>query len=122
MNLYSEEILKKEFSDKVSKKAYLDLCKWLAINVYSKDEFAKFLTVNVEKKKSKLPTFILTIYVSFDVDKVNERHCTNCKYLTSTFYQIEKPNCNYCKFKAYLKRIEKEIKGMKDFYEKTIED
>lgn len=120
MNLYCEEIKRKEFSDEQSKEAYLKACKWLAKNIYSRDEFAKYLVVNIEKKKKcKLPTFVVKIYISINEDEVSELHCKMCRTKNNIFYQIDKTDCDFCVHTAYKRRLENFIKGIRDFYEEN---
>jgi hypothetical protein len=122
--LYSEIILQKNFSNQISKQAYLDACKWLAKNVYSKVELAKFVTVNVEKqeaKKKQLPTFIVTLYATYNEEEMANSYCEKCRQLHNLLYSVEKPKCDTCKMLAFRKQKSKNLQGIKETLKEVID-
>lgn len=118
----SYEIFSKTFKNKISKNAYMDCVKWLAINVFSKDEISKNVSVKIEKQKTKIPTFKLTLYVDIDQNNIEGRFCEKCKHLYATFYQVEKMNCLECKVNAYIKNSDSYCKGIIKIYKKIFEE
>ncbi len=118
----SYEIFSKTFKNKISKNAYMDCVKWLAINVFSKDEISKNVSVKIEKQKTKIPTFKLTLYVDIDQNNIEGRFCEKCKHLYATFYQVEKMNCLECKVNAYIKNSNSYCKGIVKIYQKIFEE
>jgi hypothetical protein len=121
--LYCETVLRKEFTNEVSKQAYLDACKWLAKNVYSKVELSKLITVKVEKqelKKGQLPTFIVTLYATYDEEGLVNEYCHKCKQLHSLLYSVEKPKCDLCKMLAFRKQKHDNLAGIKTALKETI--
>lgn len=118
----SYEIFSKIFKSKISKDAYMDCIKWLAINVFSKDEISKYVSVKIEKQKAKIPAFKLTLYVNIDQNNIKGKFCDKCKHLYATFYQVEKMNCLECKTNAYIKSSDSYCKGIVKIYQKIFED
>lgn len=114
----SYKIFEKSFKNKISKKAYLEATKWLAINIFSKEQFAKNLSVKIEKKNEN--TFIISIFLDVDEKELKQRFCLNCQHLHNTFFQVEKVNCDECKMNAYRKTNEKYIEHMCEFYSKIL--
>lgn len=118
----SYEIFSKTFKNKISKQAYMNCMKWLAVNVFSKEEISKNVSVKIEKEKSKIPTFRLTLYVDIDQNNIKGRFCDKCKHLYATFYQVEKMNCLECKINAYMKNSDSYCQGIVNLYKKIFED
>ena len=119
---FSYEIFSKTFKNKISKNAYMDCLKWLAINVFSKDEISKHVSIKIEKQKTKIPTFKLTIFVDIDTENIKGQFCHKCKSIYTTFYQVEKMNCLECKVNAYRKNSEEYCKGIVKIYKKIFEE
>ena len=106
---YSEEIDRKTFTDSTMKGAYLKACKWYASNVLSKDELTG-IHVEFEKRyDDTVPTVTIHLYASLVEDEVLNSHCQICKETHSSFYINDETNCNYCKVKAYQRRLENRI-------------
>jgi hypothetical protein len=118
----SYEIFSKIFKNKISKNAYMDCLKWLAINVYSKEEISKNVSVKIEKQKTKIPTFKLTIFVDIDTGNIKGRFCDKCKNIYASFYQVEKMNCLECKVNAYIKNSNSYCSGIVKIYKKIFEE
>lgn len=118
----SYEIFTKTFKNKISKNAYMDCLKWLAINVLSKEEISKNTSFKIEKQKTKTPTFKLTLFVDIDTQNIKGQFCGKCKSLYATFYQVEKMNCLECKANAYIKNSDSYCKGIVKMYKKIFED
>ena len=123
MNIYSEKFFEQKFSDKVSKKAYLDACKWLAQNVYSKP-VSEYVTVKITKveptRKNPKTTFVVELYASINENEVKDNFCNKCKQMHTIFYCIDKPECEKCKAFIYKKNLYDRIKGIKEFCEEII--
>lgn len=122
-NYISYEIMSKDFSNKVSKKAYLDCCKWLAIKIFGNKNFADNVSVKINKlNKTKIPTFRVTVFADISYNKANDEFCGKCRTLHSTFYSIDKMNCDECKHHAYIKQNERYVSGIVKFYKELLED
>ena len=120
---YSIKILTKTFKNKISKEAYLKATKWLALNVFSKPELSKNISVKIQKEeKSKIPTFTVTLFVDTKYDDMKREYCDRCKHLFNTFYQVDKMNCNECKMNGFVKTNEKYVRNIADFYKKIFEE
>lgn len=111
---YSEFLYECKFTNKVSKQAYLDACKWLAINVYGKPDLAKYITVQMEKENKR--TFVVRLYMTIDEREVKTNYCLRCQQLHNLFYSIEKVDCNTCKLHAYRRELHNQTKNMVDFW------
>lgn len=118
--VYSEKILEKEFSNKVSKEAYLSACKWLAKNVYSNKSLSEKVNVNITKTNST--TFLVTLYSSIDEQETANDFCSKCKSLHTIFYSIDKPECNKCNAFCYRREMSKVTNGIKTFVRELLED
>lgn len=122
-SFYSELFYKIEFSDKVSKKAYLNACKWLATNVYSKDEFSEYVTVKITKNKErKLPTFTVKLFITIDEKEMCNEYCGKCKQLHTIFYSVDKPDCTACKLNGYRYKLHDNIKNLVAFWKEYLEN
>lgn len=125
MKTYCEKFFEKQFSNEDSKKAYLDACKWLAVNVYGK-KFSKDVSVRVTKlpitKKSKIPTFNVELFATINGDEMEENHCHKCKQLHTIFYCIDYPDCKKCNFKKFKKELEDRIFGLREYFGGQIND
>lgn len=118
----SYEIFSKKFKNEKSKEAYMSCVKWLAVNVFSKEEISKNVSVKIEKEKSKTPTFKLTVFVNIDKDNIKGRFCEKCKSVYASFYQVEKMNCLECKANAYINNSDSYCKGIVKMYQKIFEE
>ena len=119
-SICSYKIFSKIFKNKISKKAYLEAVKWLAINVYSKPEISENISVKIEKKKANI--FEVSLFVDIKFDKIKGEYCDRCKHIYNTFYQVDKMNCDECKLNGYIKTNEKYAKGIVEFYKKIFEE
>lgn len=117
---YSEFLCERKFINKVSKQAYLDACKWLAMNVYSKPDLTKFITVQIEKEGDK--TFIVRLYMTVDEREIKDSYCSKCKQLHTIFYSIDKIDCGKCKMNVYRKQLHDSVKNMVDFWKGEFEN
>lgn len=116
------EIQKKIFKNENSKIAYKECMKWLAVNVFGKEEISKNISVQITKdQKAKIPTFTVTLFVNTDEVECKDRFCMKCKNLYASFFQIEKMNCEECKLKAYHKNNKQYMESMIEIYKKIFE-
>lgn len=119
------KVFEKEFSNVVSKNAYLEACKWLAKHVYGKPGINDFISVKIEKqnnKKSKKYVFKVIIYVITDAKELKDEFCKKCKMLHTTFYCVDKINCEECKMFAYQNNVEDNLKRIANFVKETLEE
>lgn len=117
MPQYAELFYEICFSDQVSKKAYLNACKWLAINVYSKDELSKYVLVQVTKElERQLPTFKVQLYITSSEKDVKIDYCAKCQTLHSVMYAIDSPDCKKCKLQAYRSQLHNNIANLVSFW------
>lgn len=107
---YLIKVLSKQFQHEISKQAYLDACKWVAVNIINNKQVElQDITWNIAKvsKEGQLPTFKLTVYASINEKDVRENHCEVCKQVHNLFYMNkEEANCAECKLKAFQKRLD----------------
>lgn len=112
---YTSKIFEKDFSDEVSKQAYLKATKWLAINVYGKGNLSEHITVKInkleEKKDQKETVFRVELYFMVNFDEMQNSHCNVCRQTTNMFMN-NRPNCQECKFNAFLSRVKYETETM----------
>lgn len=122
MSIHGETLFTKCFTNKVSKEAYLQACKWLAKNVYSKPDISKYITVKIEKVKNKKQesTFKISLFVVIDENEVFESYCKKCKHLHTLLYSVDKPKCDECKLKAYKRNLSGQIENLFDFCKEAI--
>ena len=120
--IYCECVFQKSFEHEVSKKAYLNACKWLAQNIYSNVELSKHVVVNIQKCANESPTFVVSVYVKHNENDVREGFCKHCKTLHTIFYSIDGVVCSQCKANAYFKQLDKEIEQKASFVNKVLED
>lgn len=97
-----------QFSDKASKKAYLNACKWIAVNVINKVEVGE-TTYTITKINADLPTFKLELYGLLDSNNIDSQFCEACKQFHRSFFVNQEYNCNVCKMKAYLDTIKQKV-------------
>lgn len=117
---YSEFLYERKFMNKVSKQAYLDACKWLAVNVFSKPDLSKYITVQIVKEKKNI--FNVKLFMTIDEREVKTNYCLRCQQLHSLFYSIEKIDCNTCKLHAYRNELHNQVKNMVDFWKGEFEN
>lgn len=123
MSIFCEKAFEKEFEDEISKQAYLNACKWLAINIYNNVELSKSVVISIEKAAGReLPTFVVTVYARIDEKEQREAHCKKCKMLHTIFYSMNGVNCSECKAKAYFKYLDDNITNVKNFVREILED
>ena len=120
----SEKIYARKFRGTNTKEAYLKACRWLAINVISKDELNRNITYNFQKvdnDPTQLPTIELKIQITIDESIAKERHCEICRETHSSFFINEHYNCNECKLSAYHKRCNHLINQKKLYVKELLE-
>ena len=117
---YSEFLYERKFMNKVSKQAYLDACKWLAVNVFSKPDLSKYITVQIVKEKKNI--FNVKLFMTIDEREIKTNYCLRCQQLHNLFYSIEKVDCNTCKLHAYRNELHNQIKNMVDFWKEEFEN
>jgi hypothetical protein len=110
---YSKRIISKTFKNKVSKTCYLEVCKWLAVNIISNDDIVKHCSYTIQKNydnETGLYEYNIEVYAKISERDVKNHHCTICKDTHSSFFISEETNCNWCKVGAFDRRIAEEIK------------
>lgn len=117
---YSEFLYERKFVNKVSKQAYLDACKWLAVNVYGKPDLSKYITVQITKEKKNM--FSVKLFMTIDEREIKTNYCLRCQQLHNLFYSIEKVDCNKCKLHAYRNELHNQVKNMVDFWKGEFEN
>lgn len=122
MATISYKIFEKKFKNEVSKKAYLEACKWISQKIIKNSEINENVNYKIKKLETKIPTFIVEIYFSIEEEKIKEMFCKNCKHLYSVFYQLDRMNCSECKMKAYRKNAEEYSKSLVEIYKKIFEE
>lgn len=121
---YSEKVLEKEFSNEVSKQAYLDACIWLAKYVWGNPDYAKYISVQINKKevkKKENPTFVVSLYVSVDERESKLEYCKKCEQISNLFFCVNKPRCEECKMNAYRKQLYGMVKNLKEYFMEEFE-
>ena len=116
---YTSEFLRKQFTGKNMKEAYMNACKWYATNVISKDEI-KDVQVQFEKQ-SDSPSIVLRLFVTADEKWLAEEHCKICRETHRLFYMND-INCQNCNVSGYQRRNESILDVKKDFYREKLRD
>lgn len=108
--IVSVEFYSQKFSNIDRKKAYSKLTNWMAKHIITSKDENKDCTYKVEEIKNEtLPTFKLTIYCSLDTRDEEKKFCEVCKTYHKSFFINQEYNCNSCKYKAYLNRMEEKL-------------
>jgi hypothetical protein len=107
------------FKHDISKKAYLEACKWLATEVIDKDDMSEVLYEIEKIKDTEEPTFKVSLYTSLDNMEFKENFCNRCREIHKSFFVNENTNCDTCKMQAYLKQYEAKI-AIKEQYKKEL--
>ena len=113
---YTEFIGEKEFFDIEPKKAYLNACKWLATNVYSKPDYSKHICVEILKVQNKKGTkvkFIVKLYCMIDESEQKRNYCLKCREMANILYSVNSPKCEECRMYGYRSRLQNEMVNMK---------
>lgn len=108
---YTVKVLEKYFYNEVSKQAYLDVSKWLAQKIISRQDEIGLVSWNVSKvsQPGEIPCFKLTLFVDVDEETVRGRHCEICKQVHNLFYMNhDQSHCSECKLKSYFSRLDEE--------------
>lgn len=125
LSMYSEKVYEKIFTNKISKQAYLDACKWLAKNVYG-SKYSDYLTVQIQKQEQKKKeeefTFVVTVYACVNESEIKKKHCSKCQQFYTLFYCVDKPKCEECKYTVYKKSREQEIKNIRNSFEEVFKE
>ena len=102
---YCGKILTKKFTGRDSKKCYMKVVKWLALNVVSNPQLDGQVTYTITKSyKGGVYTYTLELFARLDGEQVTERHCAICKETHSLFFINQEANCNSCNLQAYFNR------------------
>lgn len=122
---YSVKFFEKVFEDEVSKKAYLNVCKWLATHVYCSEGYSDYVFVRIKKQdhKSSDKTFKFKVELFFTIDFESEQQifCNNCKLSVNTFFGGAAP-CQTCRLTPLLKKLEHDTKTTVEGLAKTFEE
>lgn len=124
-SLYSELIYEKQFIGIDEDKTYLEACRWLKENVYTKPDILNNITVKLERftsKKSSKVKFTVKVFCSSDEMEQRRRYCCDCQTLSAILYSVESPKCETCKMFGYRKRLESEMVNKKKFLKEVIEE
>ena len=123
MATLSYKVFEKEFKNEVSKKAYLECCKWIGDKILKKKEISENLTYRIIKKSdTKIPTFVISVFLHVDEEKTKKDFCDKCKHLYNTFYQLDRMNCSECRMRAYRQNVEDYTKGLINIYESIFKE
>ena len=120
---YSKRIMRKEFSNTDSKKAYLDACKWYANHVVNNDEVSEKCSCSILRAYNNdtgVYTFTLELNVNVDEKEVKKKHCNICKETHSTLFKCDETNCNWCKLNAFDRRLDDAINVAAKFIKNNI--
>ena len=120
---YSKRIMRKEFSSTDSKKAYLDTCKWYAnhvVNNYEVSEKCSCSILRAYNSDTGIYTFTLELNVNVDEKEVKKKHCNICKETHNTLFKCDETNCNWCKLKAYQRRMDELIANKVQYYKECL--
>ena len=123
---YIEKFYERQFKAESSKDAYMKACKFVANNIISaksKVEASK-VTWNVTKltDETGLPTFLLTLYYTFDDEKFMEQTCNACKEFHKSFFINENFNCDRCNKVGYERNIQQKLLIGSEYFKKMLDD
>lgn len=120
---YAAEMLRKSFSNKDAKVAFLNASKWVATNLIH-DEVVRGSTMCKYEKgydeKTCKYIIIVVVYVSLNEQQAREDHCAICKEVHHSFFINENVNCNECKLKAYQSRVDNRLQYLKEHLKERI--
>ena len=131
---YSIKIFEKSFEGDVSKDVYLQVCNWLAKNVYSSPSYSDNISVQIKKTikeksvkqdKKEVQTrtvFTVSLYCVRDLSKAIKEHCDNCKHLHNLFFQMNDLRCDECRVVVLQKKLEREMENLVDGLRKSFEE
>ncbi len=114
---YSVKIGEKKFKKPVSKDAYLAATIWLAKNVYGRESYSKCVSVQITKDEpveedgEMLYGFTVSLFFNESFDEMKNSHCNACKQASNLFLSSN-PNCQECKFNAFMRKAEYETETM----------
>ena len=120
--LLSVKFHEEEFKAEKSKDAYLKACKWVALNIISKEVEVGETTFSIKKViKADLPTFVVELYCSIEESTLNKSFCTKCiEFHSSWLYFDQDKLCNGCKMKAYLEDVKHKLSIKKSYRKKRL--
>lgn len=121
---YSVKIFEKSFEDEVSKTAYLNACKWLAVNVYGSEGYSEYITVRIRKqkqKKSDLTKFLVELFYTVDFESEKQVFCNNCKLTVNSFFGNTNP-CPTCRLLPFLKKLAHDTESITENLQKTFKE
>lgn len=119
---YCGRILTKRFTSVNSKKCYMKVVKWLALNVISKPQLAQQVTYTIVKSYgSGVYVYTLEVFARLDGEQVKERHCAICKEVHSSFFINQESDCNNCKLCGYFNREHEMLHGKQQWVKEQIE-
>lgn len=111
---------KHNFSDEISKQAYLKACKWLAENVVSKVEIGETFWKITKVEDASLPTFKLELYALIDTEDNIKAFCERCKEFHRVFYVNQQFNCNSCNLMAFKNQMDEKLKIKKSYRQERL--
>lgn len=122
---YIEKFYERKFIAEDTKTAYLKACKFVASNIVSEGSKveAEKVTWKVEKVKSDdgLPTFMLTLFYTFDDVEFMEKTCNACKEFHKSFFINENFNCDRCNKVGYAKNIQNKLLIGSEYFKKKLD-
>lgn len=122
---YIEKFYERKFIAEDTKTAYLKACKFVASNIVSEGSKveADKVTWKVEKVNSDdgLPTFMLTLFYTFDDVEFMEKTCNACKEFHKSFFINENFNCDRCNKVGYAKNIQNKLLIGSEYFKKKLD-
>lgn len=102
------------------KDAYLEACKWYAINILKNKNFNEIKAeYDVRKSENKV---ILKLYCSISSEEERKRHCEVCKQLHNIVFENNFYNCNVCNAKALEIKQKKRLKVKQNYYKAVVQN
>lgn len=114
--IVSVEFYSKSFSNIDRKEAYRKLTNWLAKHIVTNKDENRESTFKIEELKGELiPTFKLTVYCSLETKDEENKFCEVCKTYHKSFFINQEYNCNACKHKAFIQRMDEKLSIKKGY-------
>lgn len=114
------KFMEKNFGDEDEyddlKTAYLKACKWVSTHIISK----KHKNVVWKMEKYSDSVIRLKLYCELNEDAEFKSHCKMCKEFHTSFFLNDQYNCDVCKLKSFLLKMNGKAKISKEYYREQI--
>lgn len=102
-----KHVCSRKFVGDTPKDAYLKAVRWYAETILNDDALNDGLihTITRDRKKN-FPTYVLDVFLLWDIHSEKESYCARCQELASSFLGDGPVDCAGCKLSGFFKTIE----------------